>query len=421
MKLQKIKTGFTLIELVVAITILAILSAVWFMGYSSYLPSARDTNRLSQMEELAKWIQTYTTRHSSLPIPDNQIEIKASWNVIAYQWEGWANLLETIWYNKDWLDPKDKVPFSYMVSSNRKAYQLMVMLETTQYNKQAFSIINQASAIDYTKRYPKVFWDDLGILTDTNNNPIETISSIQNDWYLDVVDTTDTYMAHVSDELTVIWTGAILRPIALSMMNWKNYKSCKSLYRWEILSHNHDDYYYIKPEWYSKFKIYCDMTIDWGGWTRYVEIKWDYSYKDARYCVDNLKRVDNDKLFCFYPRTLWRLKDYLYVNWSWATYQLSWLDQPYNERTWSSGNETYKSKYKHTLFDFITQPSDPSLWRSRFWIAYLHDHPLSRWEREPGGMANNWDWYMNYDDEWKSWPLAWDREEHARKWYFYVR
>jgi len=421
MNLQKIKLWFTLIELVVVITILAILSTVGFMWYSSYLPSARDTNRLSQMEELAKWIQTYTTRHSSLPIPDNQIEIKTSWNVIAYQWEGWANLLETIWYNKDWLDPKDKVPFSYMVSSNRKAYQLMVMLETSQYNQTAFSIINKAWAVDYTKRYPKVFWDDLGILTDTNNNPIETISSIQNDWFLDVVDTTDTYIAHISDELTVIWTWTVLRPIALSMMNWKNYKSCKSLYRGEVLSHNNDDYYYIKPEWYSKFKIYCDMTTDWGGWTRYVQIKWNYSYKDARYCVDNLKRVDNDTLFCFYPRALGKLKDYLYIDKTTGIkYQLTWLDQPYNEITWSTGNDKYKSKYKHTLFDFITDKTNPDLWWSRFWIAYMHDHPESHWGREPGWMAV-YNKYMNYDWEWKSWPLAWDRETNARLWEFYVR
>jgi len=415
MKLQKTKFWFTFVELVVVITILAILSTVGFMWYSSYLPSARDTNRLSQMEELAKWIQTYTTRHSSLPIPDNQVEIKAHWNVIAYQWEGGANLLETIWYNKNWLDPKDKVPFSYMVSSNRKAYQLMVMLETTQYNKQAFSLINKASAIDYTKRYPRVFWDNLGILTDTNNNPIETISSIQNDWYLDVVDTTDTYMAHVSDELTVIWSGAILRPIALSMMNWKNYKSCKALYRWEFLSHSNDDYYYIKPEWYSKFKIYCDMTTDWGGWTRYVNIKWNYTYKDARYCVDNLKRVDNDNLFCFYPRALWKLKDYLYISW-WNKYQLSWLDQPYNEKPLN-----HKSKYKHTLFDFVTDISDPSKTSAWFGISYMHNHPSSKWEEEPGWMRADTNEYMNYDDQWQSWPSWSSWESNVNLWEFYVR
>jgi hypothetical protein len=44
-----------------------------------------------------------------------------------------------------------------MISSNRKSYQLMAMLETTEHIQMSFSLINKASAIDYTKRYPKVF------------------------------------------------------------------------------------------------------------------------------------------------------------------------------------------------------------------------------------------------------------------------
>jgi hypothetical protein len=281
----------------------------------------------------------------------------------------------------------------------------------------SFSLINKASAIDYTKRYPKVFWDNLGILTDTNNNPIEDITSIKNDWYLDVVNTSDTFVAHISDDLKITWSGVTLRPIALTMMNWKNYKSCKALYRGEVLSHNHNDYYYIKPEWYSKFKVYCDMTTDWWGWTRYVNIKWNYTFKDARYCVDNLKRVDNDRLFCFYPRALWKLKDYLYINnETWNKYQLSGLDQPYNEKY----SATYTSKYKHTLFDFLTRKSNWDSHWARFWISYMHDHPLSKWGREPGWINNN-NRYMNYDNKWKSWPTGSGRKDNVNRWEFYVR
>jgi len=429
MNKQKINFWFTLIELVVAITILAILAAVWFMWYSSYLPNARDTNRISQLEELWKWIQTYYTKNSNLPVPDNQIEIKAwSSEMIAYQWLWWKNLLDTIWYNQSWLDPKDKVPFSYMISANRKKYQLMAMLETRDNLDTAFNFWSKANASwDYKNRFPKVFWDELWILTDTDNTPIQDIASVQSAWNVDIINTDNTYIAHISDILTVSGTWKVLAPIALSMMNWKDYKSCKALYRWEPLSHSKDDFYYIKPLWYSKFKVYCDMTTDWWGWTRYVQIKWNYTYKDARYCVDNLKRIDNDKLFCFYPRSLWKLKDYLYIDdTTWTKYELSWLDQPYNEITWSTGNQKYKSKYKHTLFDFITDKTNSNLWWTRFWIAYMHNHPESHWGREPGWMASNWDWYMNYDQTyWKSWPNKsdWseDREANARKWEFYVR
>jgi len=424
MKKQKNNYWFTLVELVVVITILAILSALWFIWYSSYLPGTRDANRVSQLEELSKWIETYKTRHWALPVPDDQIEIKAESTIIAYQWNWWENLLSTIGYTQDWIDPKDKVPFSYMISANRKSYQLMAMLETRDYLSNLSLLSNKTFAINYKKRYPKVVWDSLWILTDVENTPIQDIDTLKTDWYIDIINTDDTYVAHISDNLTVEGTWAVMRPIALSMMNWKNYKSCKALYRWEPLSHTYDDYYYIKPEWYSKFKIYCDMTTDWWGWTRYVEIRWNYTYKDARYCVDNLKRVDNDTLFCFYPRALGKLKDYLYIDKTTNTkYQLTWLDQPYVRIPYEDWNKNYVSKYKHTLFDFITDTEDPDAWWSRFGISYLYDHPESHWGLEPGWKTNADYWYMNYDYYYgKSGPGdSEDREDEARKGEFYVR
>jgi len=48
--MQKINIrAFTLVELIVVITIVGILSTVGFVSYSGYLTWARDSNRISQM------------------------------------------------------------------------------------------------------------------------------------------------------------------------------------------------------------------------------------------------------------------------------------------------------------------------------------------------------------------------------------
>ncbi len=100
--------AFTLVELIVVITIIWILSTIWFVSYSNYLTWARDSNRYSQLTKLSDSLQVYATQ-KSLPLPDDFIEITASGasNVIAYQWYVWSDVLETIDYTNWGKDPKD--------------------------------------------------------------------------------------------------------------------------------------------------------------------------------------------------------------------------------------------------------------------------------------------------------------------------
>lgn len=71
------KSAFTLVELIVVITIVGILSTIGFVSYSSYLTGARDSNRISQMVKITDSMQVYSST-KSLPLPDNKIDITAS-------------------------------------------------------------------------------------------------------------------------------------------------------------------------------------------------------------------------------------------------------------------------------------------------------------------------------------------------------
>jgi len=113
--------AFTLVELIVVVTILAILATIWFVSYSSYLIWVRDTNRIAQMTSLSDWLNLYSMRND-LPIPEDNVEISVNSNLIAYQGYAGANILETINFDKWWVDPRDNTYFSYYLTRDRKYF-----------------------------------------------------------------------------------------------------------------------------------------------------------------------------------------------------------------------------------------------------------------------------------------------------------
>lgn len=232
----KIK-GFTLVELIVVISILAILSTIWFVNYSWYLSSTRDTNRISQLESIADWLQNYKITHK-LPIPDNKIDIKVEWQLIWYQWYVWKNVLETISYSENWIDPKDKNYFSYYLTKNNKGFQLLAFLE----KEESLSIVSNSDATDYSERYPYVFWEKLWILTDENNKPIQEVLT----WSIDINSSLNTNIKTYLDNWEFIqWTWATidqLRKLKAITSSW-----------WKWWTEENKEFVYLseKPECWS--------------------------------------------------------------------------------------------------------------------------------------------------------------------------
>ncbi len=67
MKQRKLKQGFTLIELMVTIGIIAILSAVLFASYNSAREQARDKLRMSDLKEMQVALELYKAQHGQYP------------------------------------------------------------------------------------------------------------------------------------------------------------------------------------------------------------------------------------------------------------------------------------------------------------------------------------------------------------------
>ncbi len=163
--------AFTLVELIVVIVILAILWTIAFLSFQWHNKNARDGVRISDMNNINKWLALFQLKWWFYPKPDNFVTISASWIIIWYEWTAWVNVSRIINTNKIILDPLDNIPYVYYTNPTNTTYQLLWYLE---WNSLTINnLINTAYAnTDYAKRYPKVLWNNLWILLDTSNYPI---------------------------------------------------------------------------------------------------------------------------------------------------------------------------------------------------------------------------------------------------------
>jgi prepilin-type N-terminal cleavage/methylation domain-containing protein len=80
---RKLK-GFTLVELIVVITILAILGTIGFLAIGGYSSRARDSARIGDLAQVSKSLDLSTVISGSYPLPDGSFAVTYSggavWN-----------------------------------------------------------------------------------------------------------------------------------------------------------------------------------------------------------------------------------------------------------------------------------------------------------------------------------------------------
>ena len=285
--------GFTLVELIVVITILSVLSTIWFLSFQWHWISSRDAVRLSDMRMIEKWLSVKISKAEEIPIPDNKIDITASGVLLTYQWYAWTGTLWNIWVNWAWKDPLDGSYYTYVTNTDRNKYQLLGFFE----NQWNISLLNTTYA-NYIDRFPKVSWDDLGILLDPiNNNPIQ----LENN-NIEVVHTNNEYKILMSNTDFSTWTGEILSSQLDFRINerW----SCKSLLKNGYLQWNGIYQISIPGEW--EIDVYCsNSTYEWDWWTLLSSVPWESSifwdksttgiWKNPYYNLNNLEDFINNE------------------------------------------------------------------------------------------------------------------------------
>ena len=406
---------FTLVELIVVVTILAILATIGFVSYSSYLTWVRDTNRLAQLVSISDWLELYSTKNN-LPLPDDNIEILASTVTIAYQGYAWANTLETIDFTKWWKDPRDDQYFTYYLTKDRKYFQLMWFLEesldaTSQLSSPSWkgmpigqgklSFIEKSHAWDYDDRIPTVYGKKLWILTDTDNTPIQDITTIQTDWLLAIDVTTDSYIARLTDKISITWDNSELSVLVSALTPASsNPTSCK-----EALSpktYLKDGIYKVKLNG-TKTDVYCDMTTEWWGWTLVWNFNaWWLPYNSAQigksenFFTGSWKLSDNDInsinatqfSYEWVESVKYKYSEFLYCDSINFDYSWIWLASWASlcSRVFSTNNNGYVSSGAYTITWYVI-----SHWSQRDVWLRGSDNTLTRWQHNdwnPGNYIN---------------------------------
>lgn len=270
-KNQKLN-AFTLVELIIVITILAILGTIAIISYSKYTLSARDSNRLYSLKIIEKWLWVYNAKVWSYPSPDDNIEISASWIKIWYQWYFWETDTRLTNTSNIPLDPLDNNRYTYSINVDKNKYQLLSFFEWDEYkNITAFSnniLINNTYA-DYQTRNPKVTWDNLWILLDTNNYPIQMSQT-----GVDLVTTNS-------------WTNYKLYFSQNDNLTWSWVKIFTNIYnkRLDLITNKNLAYFDENLVWYWDMET---TFLSW--WVSYLK---DWSkYNNYWICSDNWTKVN---------------------------------------------------------------------------------------------------------------------------------
>jgi len=200
------KKGFTLVELIVVITILAILWTLGFVSFQWYTLSARDSTRITEVRSISKLLNLFKLKTESYPLPDNSITITASWGIVWYQWFAWSWVFSTIWYSNEWVDPLDGTLYTYYALPSGRSMQMLALMEKDSLTNN-LSPTTTANA-DLSGRYPMVYGNKLWIITWTWNISAQSLTWVTT---VDLTNGTETYVVHVNNSRQYQWSWNDLR------------------------------------------------------------------------------------------------------------------------------------------------------------------------------------------------------------------
>lgn len=186
----KTKFGFTLVELIVVISILAILWTIAFISFNNYFWNARDSVRVTDLKTIHKWIVLFSVWAWVVPLPDDYISITNGTDIYSYQWYAWDNVKNIAKVSWKAVDPKDGLRYTYATDSNKKKVQLLSYLENWD-NVRFISSIDTnildrafADELNFSNRQVFVVWDMIWVITDENKVPVQ----VTNSWSLNILD-----------------------------------------------------------------------------------------------------------------------------------------------------------------------------------------------------------------------------------------
>lgn len=271
--MKKNNIGFTLVELIVVITIIWILGTIAFLSIQWYISNARNSVRISDLKNIQKWLELFSVKTWFYPDNENITNITASGTIIWYQWYFWDNVARMIDINKTPVDPLNNERYVYYLNLTKNQYQLMGLMESTLWD---------------SIKIPKTLWNNLWIILDEKNNntklnSIETLS-----W-----STNFNVIFSDIDKVTSIW-------------NWifsNIYNRRIDLLKDKSIPYNFDE----NLIWYWDM----ENTTSSGG---FVVLKDQSKYLNHWYCYNNFILVN---CWVYWPK---------FIDWDWKSWKSIFFD-----------------------------------------------------------------------------------------------
>ena len=173
---------FTLVELIVVITILAILWTIAFISLEWYASQARDSKRLSDIQNIKTSLELFSLNTWKYPTPDTWFDVTYDSDIVWTQWVIWDNVTTNLSRNLNSkpVDPLTETEYTYSVINSQTKYELLSIYESdlVSYNEIPLSWIlsswqEKEAAFLFWKtnaanaNYPKISWNYNGIFVKT--------------------------------------------------------------------------------------------------------------------------------------------------------------------------------------------------------------------------------------------------------------
>ena len=169
------KQAFTLVELIVVITILSILWTIAFISMQWYSKSSRDSVRVSDMWNMKTSFELFHLNTWKYPET-------TSWTIITYenqtawnQWKFWETTFTSVGKLDDIpTDPLTEQEYIYSVTNNKQEYQIWWIVESDDYVYNNIWITNAADKTAILK----IEWNYNGKVLKVNANSVTYVLAV---------------------------------------------------------------------------------------------------------------------------------------------------------------------------------------------------------------------------------------------------
>lgn len=201
--------AFTLVELIVVITILSILWTIAFISYQWYSRSSRDSVRISDIKNISKSLELFQVNSWKYPDPNLSFPVTYNWIEVRSQWIFWEKNFINVWkLNKLPKDPLFDVEYTYSLLNTKKEFELWAVMETL--NEQV-NIINITNAENNIKVINYIKWNynwKIARVQVWNEIHVLAIPSIINwqVWLIDIFDLINQWLMSHNKNSIIPWS-----------------------------------------------------------------------------------------------------------------------------------------------------------------------------------------------------------------------